>query len=134
MSAYDTIYNSYPLPVTLSLLDISGDTPAAPSWFARARAVLANWSASVAESRAESRMWDIAMSDPRVMEKLIQGRQRDDSESLAFQPQSSPAVVMSKLAVPAVKASKAPEVQGLSVLLERVYQSRQRHNRALVAS
>ena len=64
------------------------------------------------------------MSDPRVMAKLIQGRQCDASESLVSSVQSAPVTVTAKTA--SVMPSKAPAVQGLSVLLERVYQSRHR--------
>ena len=126
MSANNTIFNSYPCPATLNLPVATGNALASPSWFARARSVLNTWSAAAASSHEESRLWDIAMSDPRVMAKLIQGRQCDASESWVSSPQFAPVAVKTAAAMP----SKAPAVQGLSVLLERVYQSRQRHHMA----
>ena len=44
----------------------------------RAMGALDAWSQSVAKSRAEARMWEIAKRDPRVMAELSQARQRDD--------------------------------------------------------
>jgi hypothetical protein len=130
MSANNTIFNSYPRPVTLNLPVAPVDALASPSWFTRVRTVLNTWSAAAASSRDESRLWDIAMSDPRVMAKLIQGRQCNDRDSCVAIPQSIPVAVKTSTTV---TAAKAPAVQGLSVLLERVYQSRQRHLAAIVA-
>lgn len=130
MSANNTIFNSYPCPATLNLPAAPVDALASPSWFTRVRSALKTWSAAAANSREESRLWDIAMSDPRVMAKLIQGRQWDDSESSVSVPQSVPVPVKRATAV---VTSKAPAAQGLSVLLERVYQSRQRHPAAIAA-
>ena len=132
MNAHNTVFNSYPRPTTLNLPVATAGASASPSWFMRARSVLSTWAAAAASSHEESRLWDIAMSDPRVMAKLIQGRQCDASESLAASAQSAPVTVTAKTA--SVMPSKAPAVQGLSVLLERVYQSRQRHHLSLSAS
>ena len=123
MNAHNTVFNSYPRPITLNLPVATAGASASPSWFMRARSVLSTWAAA-ASSHEESRLWDIAMSDPRVMAKLIQGRQCDASESLVSSVQSAPVTVTAKTA--SVVPSKAPAVQGLSVLLERVYQSRHR--------
>lgn len=124
MNAHNTVFNSYPRPITLNLPVATAGASASPSWFTRARSVLGTWAAAAASSHEESRLWDIAMSDPRVMAKLIQGRQCDASESLVSSVQSAPVTVTAKTA--SVVPSKAPAVQGLSVLLERVYQSRHR--------
>ena len=124
MNAHNTVFNSYPRPITLNLPVATAGASASPSWFMRARSVLGTWAAAAASSHEESRLWDIAMSDPRVMAKLIQGRQCDASESLVSSVQSAPVTVTAKTA--SVMPSKAPAVQGLSVLLERVYQSRHR--------
>ncbi len=124
MNAHNTVFNSYPRPITLNLPVATADASASPSWFMRARSVLSTWAAAASSSHEESRLWDIAMSDPRVMAKLIQGRQCDASESLVSSVQSAPVTVTAKTA--SVVPSKAPAVQGLSVLLERVYQSRHR--------
>ena len=124
MNAHNTVFNSYPRPITLNLPVATAGASSSPSWFMRARSVLGTWAAAAASSHEESRLWDIAMSDPRVMAKLIQGRQCDASESLVSSVQSAPAPVTAKTA--SVMPSKGPAVQGLSVLLERVYQSRHR--------
>ena len=124
MNAHNTVFNSYPRPITLNLPVATAGASSSPSWFMRARSVLSTWAAAAASSHEESRLWDIAMSDPRVMAKLIQGRQCDASESLVSSVQSAPVTVTAKTA--SVMPSKAPAVQGLSVLLERVYQSRHR--------
>ena len=124
MNAHNTVFNSYPRSTTLNLPVVTAGASASPSWFMRARSVLSTWAAAASSSHEESRLWDIAMSDPRVMAKLIQGRQCDASESLAASAQSAPVTVTAKTA--SVMPSKAPAVQGLSVLLERVYQSRHR--------
>ena len=129
MSADNTVFNSYPCPATLNLPVATGTASVSSSWFVRVRSALNTWSAAAASSHEESRLWDIAMSDPRVMAKLIQGRQCDARESLVSSPQSAPVAVKATAAMP----SKAPAVQGLSVLLERVYQSRQRHHMATAA-
>lgn len=129
MNANNTVFNSYPLPITLNLPEARVDASASPSWFTRVRSALNTWSAAAASSHEESRLWDIAMSDPRVMAKLIQGRQCDASENWVSPPQSVPAAVKLTAAMP----SKAPAVQGLSVLLERVYQTRQRLHMATAA-
>lgn len=120
----NTIFNSYPRPATLNLAETRVEATASPSWFAPVRAALDVWAKPAAESRGESRLWDIAMSEPSVIATLIQGHPQSDS--LALHPESAPA--------PAAIASKAPKAQGLSVLLERVYQSRQRHNMPITAS
>ena len=124
MNAHNTVFNSYPRPTTLNLPVATAGASASPSWFMRARSVLSTWAAAASSSHEESRLWDIAMSDPRVMAKLIQGRQCDASESLVSSVQSAPVTVTAKTA--SVVPSKAPAVQGLSVVLERVYQSRHR--------
>jgi hypothetical protein len=49
----------------------------------RAMGMLDNWSQSLAASRAESRLWEIAKSDPRVMSELTMARTR---EEVAEQP------------------------------------------------
>ena len=50
----------------------------ARSLAARLMAMLDGWSRSVANSRADSRMWAIAQGDPRVMADLMHTLQRDD--------------------------------------------------------
>ncbi len=133
MSVQNTIFNSYPRPAVLDLPETLGEVSTSPSWFSRVRAALDTRSAPQAESRAESRLWDIVSSDPRVMAKLIQAPQRNDRESLSLHAQSGPAPRTVESAKPAVSASKAPQAQGLSVLLECVHQSRQRQQMAIAS-
>jgi hypothetical protein len=42
---------------------------------------LDGWSRALAEARAEARMWDLARSDPRLMDELMQARMRDTDDS-----------------------------------------------------
>jgi hypothetical protein len=44
----------------------------------RTMGVLDRWSQSVALARAETRMWEIAKSDPRIMAELMVARMRDN--------------------------------------------------------
>ena len=46
---------------------------------ARAMRVLDGWSRVRAQTRAETRMWEIARTDPRIMAELTQARMRHDS-------------------------------------------------------
>ena len=117
------IFNSYPRPATLNLPASRAEVSTSPSWLARVWAALGT--ASTANTHEESCLWDIATSESSVITQRIQGFQRKDSENGAETPLST---------APTAVASKAPAAQGLSVLLERVYQSRQRHHLSLSAS
>ena len=52
---------------------------------ARLKASLDNWSANIAKSRADQRLWAAAKSDPRVMAELQLAMNRQD-ETLTFVP------------------------------------------------
>lgn len=53
----------------------------------RALHTVNDWSQSLAEARAEMRLWNAAHRDPRLMADLMQARQRDlDAASLDRQP------------------------------------------------
>jgi hypothetical protein len=41
---------------------------------------LDNWSATLAEARAEMRLWELARRDPRLMNELMQARMRDTDD------------------------------------------------------
>lgn len=45
----------------------------------RAVAGLDNWSRSLAEARAEMRLWELAKQDPRLMSDLMAARSREDA-------------------------------------------------------
>ena len=47
----------------------------------RTIAALDDWSRSMAEARAEMRLWEIARQDPRVMSELMAARHRTDEEA-----------------------------------------------------
>jgi hypothetical protein len=51
---------------------------------------LDSWSRSLAEARAEARLWDLARTDPRLKAELMQARARDAELAEALNP--SPAV------------------------------------------
>lgn len=42
--------------------------------------VLDGWSRSMAEARAEARLWDMARQDPRLMSELVQARMRESED------------------------------------------------------
>lgn len=44
---------------------------------------LDNWSQSMAEARAEARLWDLARTDPRLKGELMQARAREADEAAA---------------------------------------------------
>lgn len=46
---------------------------------------LDSWSRSLAEARAEARLWDLARSDPRLMGELIQARMREQDAAVAVE-------------------------------------------------
>jgi hypothetical protein len=48
--------------------------------------VLDDWSRTMAEARAEARLWDMARSDPRLMSELVQARMRECEASTAVVP------------------------------------------------
>ncbi len=118
MNVQNTIFNSYPRPTTLNLPETASDTSASTSWLTRVLATLDAWSAPQAESHFETRMWDIVSSEPSAMAKLMDLPQNVDCKNGAL---------------PASIASKTPPAQGLSVLLERVHQSRQRQGLSVAA-
>jgi len=92
----------------------------ASSLAARAIRGLDGWSRSQAQARAESRLWDIARSDPRVMADLIAVRahaeiERESDFSMALVPTGIE------------PRAEVPEVRGWAAYLERVGQSRVRN-------
>jgi len=51
---------------------------------------LDGWSQTIAQARAEARLWDLAHSDPRLMAELTQARQRVQEESSDFSDALAP--------------------------------------------
>lgn len=66
----------------------------------RAVVALDSWSKSVAEKRAEARLWEIAKADPRMMAELASARQRDDGN---FDDALAPMGLQVKAAEPVAK-------------------------------
>jgi hypothetical protein len=77
---------------------------------ARVKAGLDGWSRSLAEARADQRLWQAAKNDPRVMADLQMALLRSQAD----------AEVAAPAAAPAVKAERAVASSGGSVL--RAYQ------------
>lgn len=72
---------------------------------ARVKAGLDAWSRSLAEARADQRLWQAARNDPRVMADLQMALLRGQADAETAAP-----------AAPAVKAERAEPVNGASVL------------------
>ena len=74
MSASHTIFESYSRP---SSLDFSDDLQAFPSvgtvW-SRLSTAFSNWTQTAMQAHAESRLWDSAQADPRIMSELVLSR------------------------------------------------------------
>lgn len=82
------------------------------------RAVMAldGWSKSVADKRAEARLWEIAKADPRMMAELVSARQRDDGN---FDDALAPMGLQVKAAEPVTK--------GWDAYIEQMARSRTRN-------
>jgi hypothetical protein len=82
------------------------------------RAVMAldSWSKSVADKRAEARLWEIAKSDPRMMAELASARQRDDGD---FDEALAPMGLQAMATEPVAK--------GWDAYIERMARSRTRN-------
>ncbi len=82
----------------------------------RAGAKLDRWSRSRAEARAEARMWDIARSDPRVMQELmlIQARETEERANADFDSALAPLGLESTPA-----AEQVPAAAGLAAIWNR---------------
>jgi hypothetical protein len=62
---------------------------------------LDNWSKSLADARAEARMWEVARSDPRIMAELRQAEMRAiESENATFADALAPLGMEAEQAVP----------------------------------
>lgn len=92
------------------------------AWVTRIRQAFNRWTKSYAQSRADARLWDIACSDPRIMDELMQAMVRDDSETLG-EP-----VVMVTVAEQPLKAKPAARQRAAGLnwgrILEDAYQHR----------
>lgn len=83
----------------------------------RAVLVLDGWSRSMAEKRAEARLWDMARSDPRLMSELVHARQRDEE---GFEAALAPLGLQGH-------ATAEPVAKGWDAYIEQVARSRTRN-------
>ena len=68
--------------------------------------VLDSWSQSMAEARAETRLWEMAKHDPRLMSELTLARTRADAD----EPASTFDDALAPLGLPVQAAAAAPDV------------------------
>lgn len=92
---------------------------AARSLAGRTLRSLDGWSRSLAEARAEARLWDIARTDPRLMGELMQARTRDADSGQDFSEALAPLGVE-----PLVVTEQTTGWEGL---IERMAESRIRN-------
>jgi len=85
---------------------------AARSMAARLKAGLDSWSRSLAEGRADQRLWAIAKTDHRVMADLQMAMLREEAKT---------EVAQAATATPAVQAAKAEPAEQLAGTSFRVY-------------
>lgn len=126
MNATRTIFDSYARPHSL---DFSSDLQALPSigliWN-RIKTVFSNWTQAAMQAEAESRLWDSAQADPRIMAELVQSRVR--SETAAVEPLKS--FAMERLAH---STDNQPLNDGWGSILAHAYQTRFHSNGAQIA-
>ena len=109
---------------TNALAPLSAPQPT--SWLARLRQFFLDEAYLAAQSRAESPLWDIGQSDPRVMAELMLARKCDDRVA------SAPARAMSAIADAETVPTVVPKVssllgQGWASVIEDAYQARTRN-------
>ena len=126
MNTPTMIFDSFPRPAhAFDAMDAGFETPSV-SWVARLRQGLANWARQAALSHAESSLWDIAQSDPRVMAELMLARKADDSVESPL-VEAMPEMVEADT-VAAVVPKHAPLLgQGWARVIEDAYQVRTRN-------
>ena len=100
--------------------------PQNTSWLARLRQFFRDEASLAAQSRAESPLWDIGQSDPRVMAELMLARKCDDREA------SPSATTLSAMADAETVATVVPKVssllgRGWAGVIEDAYQTRTRN-------
>lgn len=124
MSATQTIFDSYSRPHSL---DASQDLVALPSFGAvltRIKTAFSNWAQASVQAEAESRLWDSAQADPRIMAELVQARVRQE-------PATSPADFTR---APLATASDRLHLNdGWGSVLEHAYKTRFHSNGSQIA-
>ncbi len=126
MSASHTIFESYSRPLSL---DFSSDLQALPSsgtiW-GRIKTVFSNWIQAAVQAEAESRLWDSAQADPRIMAELVQSRVRPEAPVAA----PTPTFALERLAK---SADNKPLNDGWGSILAHAYQTRFHSNGTQIA-
>jgi len=90
----------------------------------RTVAALDGWSRSLAEARAEMRLWEMARQDPRLMTELVAARNRAEAEVDAAAP-AAPAADFSEALAP--MGLPQPAVKDAGSYWERLAASRARY-------
>lgn len=126
MTASHTIFESYSRPLSLDFSDDLQALPSSGSIWRRVKAAFSNWTQSLALAEAESRLWDSAQADPRIMAELVQSRVRPEVE-LAVPEQT---FAMERLAH---SADNKPLNDGWGHLLAHAYQTRFHSNGSQMA-
>lgn len=126
MNTTAMIFDSYPRPTYFAEVLDAGTETRAVSWFARIKQLFVNLAAQAAQSHAESPLWDIAQSDPRVMAELMLARKCDDSVET---PQGQAMAEMTEAdTVASVVPKHSPLLgQGWARVIEDAYQTRTRN-------
>lgn len=122
-----TIFDSYPAPSTLAFPEAGAPRSPLAAAFAGIKEAFSNWAQASALSHAESRLWDVAQSDPRIMAELMLARMHD--EPSAGSATASPI----EAAVATTNTVNESLSQGWGTLIEHAYQSRFRKADLLAA-
>lgn len=90
---------------------------------------LDSWSRSLAEARAEARLWDMARSDPRLMGELIQARMREQDAAALAEAVEAPDDFSAALAPMGLESGVTPAARSgaWNRLAHRMVNQRSRH-------
>ena len=115
MSATQTIFESYSRPSSLDFADDLQAFPSTGKVWARLRTAFSNWTQAATQANTESRLWDSAQADPRIMAELMLSRV--GAETIEAAPVSAAA----PLTMP---SDNKPLNDGWGGILEHAYQTR----------
>jgi len=91
-----------------------------------AQTALDGWSRTLAEARAEARLWDMARSDPRLMGELVQARMRETDAEQTLGAVGDFSEALAPLGMD-VKGPEAPPLGGWDRFVERLGEQRRRN-------
>jgi hypothetical protein len=118
MSPTRSIFESYSRAHAQDFSDNLMALPSSGTLLARIKTAFSNWVQASVQAQAESRLWDSAQADPRIMAELVQARVGPE--------QAAPAPAVT----PVPASSSMPLSAGSGGLMERAYQSRFHSNGA----